>query len=100
MTDRTTAEWALLRVAVAVFDVYAHGSKLPTLAQETAHVIEGVRRHFIAANPAQRMAAFSLLLDRAASELRNMANDDTRTIQNADKIRDYFAAFTEGKLTL
>ena len=91
MAKLETSKWAFLRVAVAVFDAYAHGATVPALARETARLLVEAEREFHAATGTQNQeqAQISGLLSRAAGELGGMAMNDPFTVRRADCIRDY-----------
>lgn len=93
MTKLETSKWAFLRVAVAVFDAYAHGATVPALARETALLIDKALRDTV--DMSERRPELDLLLSRAGAELVNMANRHPFVIREADRIRDHITAEME-----
>lgn len=95
MTDRNTAEWALLRIAVAVFDAYAHGARVPSLARETSLVIGNVMQLRARSVPS---IGIGMLLHNASTHLARISEGGVISDESAAKLRDYFKQFTdEGK---
>lgn len=97
MTKSETSKWVFLRVAVAVFDAYAHGAAVPTLARETARLLVEAERDFHERTGVQnqKQAQISGLLSRSAAQLVDMANHHSIVIRRADRIRDHVLAETE-----
>lgn len=87
MTKLETSKWAFLRVAVSVFDAYAHGATVPALARETALLIDKALRDTV--DKSEHRPELDLLLSRAGAELVNMANQHPFVIREADRIRDH-----------
>lgn len=83
MSDTAKRNRALLRVAVHVFDAYAHGASVPILAKEASVALS--RALLADVDP----GVDKYTMSRAAAELMNIANFDMFSIRAADIWRDH-----------